>query len=50
MANLESIETYWIRAESEQSLSSVKTMRKSFSTATPVVSPLICEKPIISST
>ena len=37
-----------IRAESEQDLSSSKTVGNSSSTATPVVSPLICKTPIIS--
>ena len=39
----------WIKAESEQDLSSSKTVGNSSSTATPVASPLICETPIISS-
>ena len=41
--------SYWIRAESEQDLSSFKTVGNSSSTATPVASRLICETLIISS-
>ena len=41
--------SYWIRAESEQDLFSSKTVGNSFSMATLVASPLICETPIISS-
>ena len=41
--------SYWIRAESEQDLSSSKIVGNSSSTATPVVSSLICKTPIISS-
>ena len=41
--------SYWIRAEFQQDLSSSKTVGNSSSAATPVVSPLICETPIISS-
>ena len=39
---------YWSRAESEQDLSSFKTVGKSSSTFTPVVPSLIWEMPIIS--
>ena len=41
--------SYWIRAESEQDLSSFKTVGNSSSTVTPVASALICETLIISS-
>ena len=41
--------SYWILAESEQDLSSSKTVGNSSSTAIPITSPLICEIPIISS-
>ena len=41
--------SYWIKAESEQDLSSSETMATSSCMATPVVSPFICEMPIISS-
>ena len=41
--------SYWIRAESQQDLSSSKTVGNSSSTATPVVSPLNCKTLIISS-
>ena len=40
--------SYWIRAESEQELSSFKTVGNSSSTVTPVASGLICETLIIS--